>query len=64
MCNDTNENKWALLAENGKRASGLVKVIANVITDELLGVHILGPYSSEMIWGASVLIANKAKLKT
>jgi len=51
------------LAENGKRASGLVKVIANVITDELLGVHILGPYSSEMIWGASVLIANKAKVK-
>ncbi len=50
------------LAENGKRASGLVKVIANKTTNELLGFHMLGPYSSEMIWGASVLIENNAKV--
>lgn len=51
------------LAENGKKASGLVKIIVNAATDELLGVHLLGPYSSEMIWGASVLIEKGSKVK-
>ena len=41
------------LAENGKRAAGLVKVIADAKTQAILGVHLIGPYSSEMIWGAS-----------
>lgn len=44
------------LAENGKRASGLVKVVAEASTGRILGVHLIGPYSSEMVWGVSVLI--------
>ena len=44
------------LAENGKRAAGLVKVIADAKTQAILGVHLIGPYSSEMIWGASEAI--------
>jgi len=50
------------LAENGKRASGLIKVICEEESGTLLGVHLLGPYSSEMIWGASVLIAQGASV--
>ncbi len=51
------------LAENGKRASGLVKVIADAQTGVLLGVHLLGPYSSELIWGASALIEASSKVQ-
>ena len=34
--------------------SGLVKVIANAKTDEILGVHIMGPMASELISEAVV----------
>ncbi len=44
------------LAENGKRASGLVKVVADAKDGRILGLHLIGPYSSEMIWGAAALI--------
>lgn len=44
------------LAENGKRASGLVKVVAGAADGRILGVHMIGPYSSEMIWGVSAII--------
>lgn len=30
-------------------ASGMVKILARADTDEILGVHILGPMASEMI---------------
>ncbi len=32
-----------------EQASGIVKVIADVKTDRILGVHMVGPYASEMI---------------
>ena len=51
------------LAENGKRASGLVKVIADAQSGVLLGVHLLGPYSSELIWGAGALIEAGVKVQ-
>ena len=44
------------LAENGKRASGLVKVVVDAMNGRILGLHMIGPYSSEMIWGAAALI--------
>ncbi len=51
------------LAENGKRATGLVKVVAESETGAILGVHLLGPYSSEMIWGASALIEAELRVQ-
>jgi dihydrolipoamide dehydrogenase len=50
------------IAENGVRAPGTVKVIADAKTDIILGVHILGPYASEMIWGAAALIENETRV--
>ncbi len=44
------------IAENGLRAPGTVKVIASKNTDKILGIHILGAYASEIIWGASSII--------
>lgn len=51
------------LAEQGKRAGGLVKVIADATTNVILGVHLLGPYSSEMIWGAAALIEAELRIQ-
>lgn len=51
------------LAENGKRAAGLVKVVSDAATGAILGVHLLGPYSSEMIWGASAVIEAELRVQ-
>jgi dihydrolipoamide dehydrogenase len=50
------------IAENGVKAPGNVKVIAAAKTGVILGVHILGPYASEMIWGAASLIENEMRV--
>jgi dihydrolipoamide dehydrogenase len=51
------------LAENGKRAPGLVKVVADADTDILLGVHMMGAGCSEMIYGAAVMIESELRVK-
>lgn len=51
------------LAEQGKRGSGLVKVVAHAATGVILGVHLLGPYSSEMIWGAAEAIEAELRVQ-
>ena len=51
------------IAENGTKATGTVKVVADEQTDMILGVHILGPYASEMIWGAAALIENEMRVQ-
>jgi len=51
------------LAEQGKRAGGLVKVICRADTGAIIGVHLLGPYSSEIIWGASALIEAELRVQ-
>ena len=51
------------LAENGKRGAGLVKVIADAKTQVIIGVHLIGPYSSEMIWGASAVIEAELRVR-
>jgi dihydrolipoamide dehydrogenase len=50
------------IAENGVKAPGAVKVIAEASTGRILGVHVLGPYASEMIWGAAALIENEMRI--
>ncbi|MGE4584481.1 MAG: dihydrolipoyl dehydrogenase [Sphaerochaeta sp.] len=51
------------LAEHGKKGAGLVKVICHAETSVILGIHLLGPYSSEMIWGAAALIEAELRVQ-
>jgi len=51
------------LAEHGKKASGLVKVFCHRDTQVIVGIHLLGPYSSEMIWGAAALIEAELRVQ-
>ncbi len=51
------------LAEQGKRAAGLCKVVADAVTGVILGVHLLGPYSSEMIYGAAAILEAELRVK-
>jgi dihydrolipoamide dehydrogenase len=44
------------VAENGAGAPGECKLVADGASGRILGVHLVGPYASEMIWGASAAI--------
>jgi dihydrolipoamide dehydrogenase len=45
-----------LVAEQGLKAPGSAKLVYDADTLRVLGIHILGAYASEMIWGASVVL--------
>jgi len=51
------------LAEHGKRAAGICKVVADAQTKAILGVHLLGPYSSELIYGAAAMIEAELRIQ-
>jgi dihydrolipoamide dehydrogenase len=51
-----------VLAELSKRAVGSAKMICDM-DGTILGIHIVGPYASELIWGASVLISSRVNVK-
>ncbi|MBN2685647.1 MAG: dihydrolipoyl dehydrogenase [Pontiellaceae bacterium] len=51
------------LAENGKRGPGSVKVVIDADTNALLGVHMFGAYSSEIIWGAAAMIESGLRVE-
>ena len=51
------------LAENGKRAAGLCKVVVDAKSRAILGVHLLGPYSSEIIYGAAAIIEAELRIE-
>ena len=38
------------VAENGLQAPGLAKLILDVGTRQVLGIHVIGSYAAEMIW--------------
>ena len=44
------------VAENGVKAPGAAKLVDDGDTLQVLGVHVVGSYASEMIWGASVVL--------
>ena len=48
-------------AENGFAAPGAVKVLADRATDRIVGVHVVGTYASELIWGAAALIEQELR---
>lgn len=51
------------VAENTFAAPGVIKVVASRETRAILGVHALGAYSSEFIWGAAALIENELRVE-
>jgi dihydrolipoamide dehydrogenase len=50
-------------AENTFAGQGAVKVIACAGTGRILGVHAVGAYASEFIWGGSVLIEQELRIE-
>lgn len=50
-------------AENGFAAQGAVKVIAEATTGRVLGLHAVGPYASETIWGGAALIEQELRIE-
>ena len=56
--------QFPFLANGRARAlgdtSGFVKILADAVTDEILGVHIIGPQASELISEATMAMAFKA----
>jgi dihydrolipoamide dehydrogenase len=50
-------------AENGFAAQGSVKVIADRASDRILGIHVVGAYASEMIWGGAALIEQELRVQ-
>ena len=52
-----------VLAEQGKRAPGMIKVVADKESGVILGVHLLGPYSSEIIWGVAAILEAELRIQ-
>ncbi|MBN2859008.1 MAG: dihydrolipoyl dehydrogenase [Sphaerochaetaceae bacterium] len=50
------------LAENGKKASGLCTVVVDGETRVILGIQMIGPYASEMIHAAAVIIESELRV--
>lgn len=48
------------LAEGG--GDGICKLVVDAKTDRLIGVHMIGSYCSEMIYGASLMIESQLKI--
>jgi dihydrolipoamide dehydrogenase len=49
-------------AENGFSAPGAVKLIVAAASGCVVGVHLVGAYASEMIWGAAALIEQELRI--
>jgi dihydrolipoamide dehydrogenase len=50
-------------AENTFNGLGSVKVIACASSRRILGVHAVGAYASELIWGGAVLIEQELRIE-
>ncbi len=50
------------LAENGKKAAGLCKVVIDEASRVVLGVQMIGPYASEMIFAAAIIIESELRV--
>ncbi|MDR2096897.1 MAG: dihydrolipoyl dehydrogenase, partial [Spirochaetaceae bacterium] len=50
-------------AENTFQAPGAVKVIASAETRRILGIHAVGAYSPEFIWGGAALIEQELRIE-
>ncbi len=51
------------LAEN-ERGDGQCKVVVENGTDRVVGVHLMGSYASEIIWGAAMMVETELPVRT
>jgi dihydrolipoamide dehydrogenase len=51
------------VAENTFSGPGALKVIADAATRRILGVHAVGAYASEFIWGGTALIEQELRIE-
>ena len=51
------------VAENTFAGQGSVKVIADALSGRILGIHAVGPYSPEFIWGGAALIEQELRIE-
>ncbi len=51
------------LAEQGKKAPGMCKVVVDADSNEILGVHLLGSYSSEIIHSAAAMLEMELRVQ-
>jgi dihydrolipoamide dehydrogenase len=50
-------------AEYTFAGQGAVKVIADALSRRILGIHAVGPYSPEFIWGGAALIEQELRIE-
>jgi dihydrolipoamide dehydrogenase len=50
-------------AENTFAGPGAVKVVAGADSGKILGIHAVGPYASEFIWGGAALIEGEFRIE-
>ena len=50
------------VAEEGVKGAGACKLVYDKDTTQVLGIHILGTYASEMVWGASVVLETELNI--
>jgi dihydrolipoamide dehydrogenase len=51
------------IAENGVKAPGWVKTIADKASRIVLGIHMVGPYAPETIWGAATALETELTIE-
>lgn len=51
------------VAENGFSAPGAVKLVAEATTGRILGLHAVGAYASEFVWGGAALIEQELRVR-
>lgn len=51
------------VAENGTKAPGSTKIIADAVTGQVLGIHLVGPSSAETIWGAAAVLESEFRVQ-
>jgi len=51
------------VAENTLQGQGAVKVIADAVNHRILGLHAVGAYASEFIWGGAALIEQEFRIE-
>ncbi len=50
------------VAENGLKAPGAVKIVVEKASRVVRGIHLVGPYSPETIWGAAAVLESEYTL--
>jgi dihydrolipoamide dehydrogenase len=51
------------IAENTLQGQGAIKVLADAATRRIIGVHAVGSYASEFIWGGAALIEQEFRVE-